>query len=86
MEEIKRQDLDRFFYWIRVRTETHLDDWVGDYFAGLEMKHEKGESTLLAGEMEDMPAVYGLILKIRDAGINLLSLHVERKERRDTLR
>jgi len=34
----------------------------------------------LNGELTDLPAVYGLILQLRDGGIDLLSLQVEKRE------
>ena len=63
---------------IHVRTEAHLDCWIKDYFDGLAVQQEKGGTTLLTGELQDMSAVYGLILRLRDAGIVLWSLRVER--------
>ena len=69
----------REYIWkIRVRTVAHLDDWLKDYFGGLNITHEKESTTLISGELPDLPDVYGLILKLRDSGIELVSLQVER--------
>ncbi len=68
-----------YVWQVRVRSEAHLDDWLKDYFGELNMSHEKDGSTLLTGELPDMSAVYGLILQLRDTGIVLISLQVERK-------
>lgn len=64
---------------IQVYSETHLDDWIEDCFAGLNIVHKEDGSSQITGELPDLPAVYGLILQLRDKGICLLSLQVERK-------
>lgn len=63
---------------IRVRTASYLEGWIKDCFDELEISHEKNGSSLLTGELPDVSAVYGLILHLRDAGIELLSLSVDR--------
>jgi len=69
---------EKYFWRVEVYSEAHLDDWIRDYFEGLEIRKERTGNTLLTGKMQDLPEVYGLILKLRDAGVGLLSLHVER--------
>ncbi len=67
------------YVWsIQVYSKTHLDDWIEDYFAGLNIVHKEDGSSQIAGELPDLPAVYGFILQLRDKGICLLSLQVER--------
>ncbi len=67
------------FVWkVRVRSLAHLESWIKDYFAEFAITHEQDGTTCLNGELSDMSAVYGLILLLRDAGVELLSLHVER--------
>lgn len=67
-----------YVWQVRVRSESHLDEWIKDYFGDLNISQERDGSTLLAGALPDMPAVYGLFLQLRDVGIVLISLHVER--------
>ncbi len=67
-----------YVWQFRVRSDAHLDSWIIDYCDVQTMNHEKDGSSTLSGELPDMPAVYGLILKLRDAGIGLISLKVER--------
>jgi hypothetical protein len=50
------------------------DDWQ-DWFGGLVMSHE-GHTTTLVGEVIDQPALYGLILKLRDLGLNLICVRI----------
>ncbi|MDQ2086089.1 hypothetical protein RBH29_06535 [Herbivorax sp. ANBcel31] len=63
---------------IRICIEGHVDLWIEDYFGGVSISHKKDGSSILTGERADISAVYGLILKLRDSGINLLSLQVEK--------
>ncbi len=78
MERNEKAANENFSWWVQVHSETHLDDWLKDYFSGLEIKRKKSGITLITGKMQDLPEVYGLILKLRDSGVVLLSLHVER--------
>ncbi len=69
-----------YVWQIQVRTEAHLDYWIRDYLGGLKINHERDGNTTLTGKLPDMSAVYGLVLQLRDAGITLLSLQVERTQ------
>lgn len=69
------------YWWVQVHSETHLDDWLKDYFSGLEMQRQSNGTTILTGKMQDLPEVYGLILKLRDSGVVFLSLHVEQVQK-----
>ena len=70
----------RYEWKVEVRSPAHLDEWINDYFDGLTLSHEEDGSSLLRGALTDLPAVYGLILKLRDSGIELLSLKAERMQ------
>lgn len=63
---------------IEVIAGAHLDYWINDYFSGLTLRHNGDGTTVLTGELTDLPAVYGLILQLRDSGIALISLQVKR--------
>ena len=72
-------DIFTEYAWsIEVYSETHLDDWIEDCFAGLSVVHKEDGSSQIICELPDLPAVYGFILQLRDKGICLLSLQVER--------
>ncbi|TVR66901.1 MAG: hypothetical protein EA427_15355 [Spirochaetaceae bacterium] len=64
---------------ILARTRNHLDDWVGDYLGQLSLQRLPDGTTRIKGTLPDTPALYGFILRLRDGGIPLLSLHVERR-------
>ncbi len=82
MEEIKglKAGNERCLWKVKVVSEAHLDPWIKDYFGGLDLEHLQDGSSVITGELTDMPAVYGLILRLRDAGIVLLSLKADRIE------
>ncbi|EEG77928.1 hypothetical protein [Dethiobacter alkaliphilus] len=77
----KRESEQKRIWRIRAKTLSHLDCWLVDCFEGLEISHEPGATSTIAGELPDMSAVYGLILLLRDSAISLISLHVEQIER-----
>lgn len=80
MEESKgfKSDNGGYLWKVKVISEAHLDHWIKDYFGGLEISNQQDGSSVISGELIDMPAVYGLILRLRDAGIVLISLEAER--------
>ena len=60
-----------------IKMEGCLDKkWV-DWFEGMEMNYE-GEATVLRGPVADQAALHGLIARVRD--LNLVLLSVERCE------
>lgn len=60
-------------YQIRVRS--HLNsDWT-DWFDGLTITLEENGDTLLTGTVIDQPALHGLLKKVRDLGMTLVSVN-----------
>ena len=78
-------------YQIRLRGQ--LGPGWTDWFEGLAVTLEEGD-TLLTGPVTDQPALHGLLKKVRDLGLPLVSVcpsepefePCERKERMDTYR
>lgn len=58
----------------RIRIECHLDDQWTDWFSGLTITLEENGHTLLTGPVADQAALYGLLKKIRDLGMTLVSI------------
>lgn len=59
----------------RIRIKGHLgQQWV-DWFDGLTVMLEEEGCTLLTGPVIDQAALYGVLKKIRDLGMPLLSLN-----------
>ena len=59
-------------YEIRVRG--HLDDRWAARFDGLTLTREGSGDTLLIGPVVDQAALYGLLRKVRDMGVPLISV------------
>ena len=60
-------------YQIRIRG--HLSDqWTG-WFEGLTITLEEDGDTLLTGPVVDQAALFGLLKKVRDLGMPLVSIH-----------
>ena len=53
------------------------------WFEGLTITLEEDGNTLLNGPVVDQSALHGILKKIRDLGIQLLSLHVVETDARD---
>ena len=61
-----------------IRLKGHLDTRWADQFAGLSFTHASDGTTILAGPVVDQAALYGLLRKVRDLGLPLLSvMHIE---------
>ncbi len=57
-----------------IRVQGHLDDRWSTWFDGLALVHADDGSTLIRGEVADQAALHGLIQKVRDLGLTLLSV------------
>ena len=57
-----------------IRVQGHLSSRWSGWFEGLVLSHQDDGTTLLTGAIVDQPAVHGLIIKIRDLGLPLLSV------------
>ena len=58
-----------------IRIKGHLDDRWADWFEGLTITLEDNGDTLLTGPVVDQAALHGLLRKVRDLGIPLLSVN-----------
>ncbi len=57
-----------------IRIKGHLDDRWADWFGGLTITLEDNGDTLLTGPVVDQAALHGLLKKVRDLGMPLLSV------------
>ena len=57
-----------------IRIQGHLGSEWTDWFGGLSIALEGNGDTLLTGPVVDQAALYGLLRKVRDLGMPLLSV------------
>lgn len=58
----------------QIRIVGHLDRRWTDWLGGLEITLEEGGDTLLTGPVEDQAALHGLLRRVRDLGMPLISV------------
>jgi hypothetical protein len=57
-----------------IRLKGHLDDRWAEWFEGLTITLEEDGDTLLTGPIIDQAALHGLLKKVRDLGLPLVSV------------
>ena len=58
----------------QIRIQGHLGSRWTDWFAGLTITLEDNGDTLLTGPVIDQAALHGLLKKVRDSGLTLVSV------------
>ena len=62
----------------QIRIKGHLGPKWADWFEGMTITLEDNGETLLTGPVEDQAALHGLLRKVRDLGMPLISaIHVK---------
>ena len=69
----------------QIRVEGVIEDRWLDWFDGFTIQRQAGHRTLLCGQVADQAALHGILAKILDLGLPLLSLrcavlHPQRRE------
>ena len=59
----------------QIRIEGHLGQQWTDWFEGLTITLEENGDTLLTGPVVDQAALHGLLKKVRDLGMPLISVN-----------
>jgi hypothetical protein len=57
-----------------IRVKGNLEPVWADWFDGFTVTRQANDETMLTGPVPDQPALHGLLAKIRDLGLPLLSL------------
>jgi hypothetical protein len=59
--------------YYEIKIKGHLDQYWSESFADLEFTYLEGDVTLLSGSLPDQAALHGLLERIRDLNLRLLS-------------
>ena len=62
------------FYEIRVKG--HLDASWADWMGGLAITHQQNGETLLSGALPDQAALHGVLNRLRDLSVPLISVNL----------
>lgn len=60
---------------VEICIKGQLDETWSEWFEGFTLSHTEQNQTILVGEFPDQAALYGLITKLRDLGLNLISVN-----------
>ena len=60
----------------RLRVAGHLDQHWSAWFGGLVLARDSDGTSTLSGVVVDQAALHGLLAKIRDLGVTLLSVEI----------
>ena len=58
-----------------IRVKGHLDTRWAAWFGGLTLTHASDGTTIIYGPVTDQAALHGLLQKIRDLGLPLISIN-----------
>jgi hypothetical protein len=58
----------------KIRIKGHLDSQWADWFEGLTITLEDNGDSLLTGPVTDQAALHGLLKRVRDLGLSLVSV------------
>lgn len=66
----ERHQPDRY----EIRLKGHLDDRWASWFEGSSLTRENDGTTILTVHVADQPALHGVLRKVRDLGLTLVSV------------
>lgn len=60
--------------YYEIKIKGHLDQRWSEWFADLQLTHLAGNETLLSGPLPDQAALHGLLERVRDLNLVLVSV------------
>ena len=60
---------------VEIRVKGHIDEHWSDWFEGMTIRHTEQDETILLGTVIDQAALYGVLAKLRNLGLSLLSVY-----------
>jgi len=68
--------MQRVETWVRGQLDEHWSEW----FEGLALTHTAQGNTVLSGVVVDQAALHGLLAKLRDLGLSIVSVNAVETE------
>jgi hypothetical protein len=65
---------------VEIRMKGQIDEHWAEWFGGLTITHTDQGETVLTGTVVDEAAMYGLLAKIRDLGLQLISVNSTKQD------
>ena len=65
---------------VEIRVQSQIDEHWSEWFENLTIRTTDQDETILTGDVADQSALYGLLAKLRDLGLPLLSVNSEEVE------
>ena len=63
---------------IEIQVKGHIDQRWAEWFGSISLSHSASGETLLSGLVPDQAALYGIISRLRDLGIELIMVNSEK--------
>jgi len=63
---------------VEICVEGQIDETWSEWFEEFTIKYTKHNQTIIVGEFSDQAALYGIITKLRDLGLRLISINPEK--------
>jgi hypothetical protein len=60
---------------VEIRVKGRIDEHWSTWFGDLTIAHTEGDETILTGSVPDQATLYGLLARMRDLGLPLLSVN-----------
>jgi hypothetical protein len=61
-------------HWYEIRVESQIDASWAEWTGGLDLRWDEDGTTFLRGQIPDQAALHGLLNRVRDLGVPLLSV------------
>jgi len=68
----------------QIRVKGHLSDQWSDWFDGLKIENHPNGEAVLSGWLTDQAALYGVLSRMRDLGLALISVNCDELGASDT--